>query len=168
MQRHWPGLQHRVCCRSAYGQCLRVDCHTPHLRPAALDSLRAYLRAADNMRSVLRFLLDSSTQSAHGFPDTTTKNLPPAAPAHRTSHKSTTSLFIIYMAIGFSVTFACILALMVVYHCCRQDVPPPAGAGLMQATCIHAFPTTVTCHCLQAVLVSSDCSWRPPHTNRQT
>ncbi|KAL3153952.1 hypothetical protein ABBQ32_013512 [Trebouxia sp. C0010 RCD-2024] len=73
------------------------------------------------MRS-LRLLLDTAAQSASGLSDTVTKNVPTAAPA--SSSKSATSVFIIYMAIGFSVTFASILVLMVVYHCCRRNCPP--------------------------------------------
>lgn len=79
------------------------------------------------MRSALRLLLDTATLSADGLSDTVTKDVPTAAPASST--KSTTSVFIIYMAIGFSVTFAAILVLMVVYHCCRNRCPPVVVEG---------------------------------------
>ncbi|KAL3140138.1 hypothetical protein ABBQ38_004415 [Trebouxia sp. C0009 RCD-2024] len=85
------------------------------------------------MRSLLRLLLNTAVQSASGVSDTVTKNVPTAAPASSSSSKSATSVFIIYMAIGFSVTFASILALMVVYHCCRRNCPPLVVVGARPA-----------------------------------
>ena len=65
-----------------------------------------------------RHLLSSAASATQQLGDTVTSDVPSSAP-NTGHHVSSTSLFIIYMVIGFSVTFACILILMTVYHCFR-------------------------------------------------
>ena len=65
-----------------------------------------------------RSLLASAGTAAVDFADTITSAVP-SSTADNSHHVSSTSLFMIYMVIGFSVTFACIFVLMMLYHCFR-------------------------------------------------
>ena len=111
-------LQALICCR-AQGD----------IGPASFKCNTVQLVCCRMLR---RLLQSAVTQNG----DTVSTDVP-SSPS-RVAHTSTTSLFIIYMAIGFSVTFACILIIMTAYHWIRWGPKQPIVPAL---AALAAAPT---------------------------